>query len=167
MTRFITLSCALLWLGPQVWAKKPPLTPISVCYGQVCLNFLRWIPANDAFGQPFPTIEGVLVNNTTSTITSATLEFAVMSGMNLRDTARASSSFKIPPGGRWSFEAVIDELDQRVFLSRCETVEFRFTLAGRGQTTDFEETLHFDPLFNPADRGAIKAWEKIHGRRER
>jgi hypothetical protein len=166
MTRFITLSCALLWLGPQAWAKKPPLSPISVCYGQACLTFLRWIPAN-GYNRPFPTIEGVLINNTASTITSTTLDFPVLSGLNLRATASVSYFLPIPPGGRWYFVADFDDSDHRFFLTKCETVSFELAFESRGQATHFKETLHFEPLFNPADRGAIKAWEKIHGKRER
>jgi hypothetical protein len=166
MTRFITLSCALLWLGPQAWAKKPLPPPISVCYSQICLTSLRWIAGN-GYNRPFPTIEGILINNTTSTITMASLDFGVMSGLNLKAKASVAYFLPIPPGGRWHFVADFDDSDHRFFLTRCETVSFEVTLEGRSQTTRSKETLYFEPLFNPADRGAIKEWEKIHGKRER
>ncbi len=166
MTRFITLSCALLWLGPQTWAKKPQPTPISVCYGQICLNYLRWVPAN-GYDRPFPTIEGILFNNTISNITSVSLDFQVLSGPNLKATASIAYFLPIPPGGRWYFVADVYETDRRFFLTKCETASFAVTLEGRSQSASYKDTLHFDPLFNPADRAAIKAWEKVHGRRER
>jgi hypothetical protein len=168
MDRFIILSCVLLWLGPQAWAKKPQPPAISTCYGRICLTGLRWRPPNVWSDKPDSTIEGVLINQSTSALSFVNVAFALKSGANLFATATAIYDGELPPGGRWYFEATIFETDRRIFLTRSESVKLNFTV-GRGtrDTHSFRETLRFDPLFSRANRSERKAWEKIHGKRQR
>jgi hypothetical protein len=168
MDRLIILSCALLWLGPQARAKKPEPPAISTCYGRIFLFGLRWRPPNAWFDKPDSTIEGVLINQSPSTLSLVRVAFALKSGANLFATTNAIYDGEVPPGGRWYFEATVFETDRRVFLTRSDSVELNFTV-GRGTRNmkSFQETLHFDPLFSPANRSERKAWEKIHGKRQR
>jgi len=108
MDRLIILSCALLWLGPQAWAKKPVPPAISTCYGRICLTGLRWRPPSIWGDHPNQSIDGVLVNQSTATLSSVHVTFAIKSGANLAVTVTALfSGAEIPPGGRWYFVADI------------------------------------------------------------
>jgi len=167
MNRHITLGCALLWLGPHAWAKKPPLPPINACYGPVCLEHLRWVPASSFFNKPYQTIEGILVNRSSFSLSLLHLTFNLMSGANVAKTVAAISDTDIQPGGRWYFVVEILPTDPRIFLTRSDTVEFSCTLRSGGDWEEAKKTLHFDPLFSPGNRSERIAWEKLHGKRER
>ena len=167
MTRYITLGCALLWLGPHAWAKKPPLPPISACYGPICLEHLQWVRASSFYNKPYETIEGILVNRSSYSLSLVQVTFNLMSGANVAKTVFAISDTDILPGGGWYFIANILPTDMRIFLTRSDTVELKCTLRSGGDWEQGQETLHFDPLFSPANRSEQNAWEKIHGKRER
>ena len=68
----------------------------------------------------------------------------------------------IPPGVRWRFRAPFENLINGFYVGRTESVTISIEREGW-----IERTLRFDPVFNPDNRGAIKRWEKIHGKRQR
>jgi hypothetical protein len=169
MNRLIILGSALLCLGPQAWAKKPELPAISTCYGRICLTGLRWRPPSIWGDHPNQSIEGVLVNQSTATLSFVHVTFAIKSGANLAATATALfSGVEIPPGGRWYFVADIPlESSLLFFLTRSEAVELSCTARIGSEHEDVRKTLPFEPLFSPFNRSERKAWEKIHGKRQR
>lgn len=168
MKRWIVLSFALLlWLEPRSWAKKPQPPAISVCYNRICIMGLRWRPPNILRDQPFQTIDGVLINQSDATLSNVDLAFALKSGANLAGTAHGIYSGDIPPGGRWYFEAKIFPPEGNVFFTRSDTVELDCGLQRGSDWQPLHQTLHFDPLFSPGNRGERKTWESIYGKRQR
>jgi hypothetical protein len=167
MDRLIILSCALLWLGPQNWAKKPELPAIFTCYGRICLTGLRWRPPSIWGDHPYQSIEGVLVNQSTATLSLVHVTFAIKSGANLAVTATGLFDGEIPPGGRWYFVAdIVLESSRLIYLTRSEAVEQSCTARIGSEREDVRKTLPFEPLFGPYSRSERKAWEKIHGKRQ-
>ena len=172
MFRFILIfGMALLSLGPPAIAKDKPKPPaISACYGKICLAKLRWGRPSMFDDTRSPYIEGTLVNGSNTPLRGAAVRFALQrgeSGKELMDTALAVYSDVIPPGGRWLFRAPFEHMINGRIVGRTESVSLETTIMRRQGAEDIAPTLHFDPVFNPDDRGAIKRWEKIHGKRQR
>jgi len=143
-------------------AKEKPME-ISVCYSGICLNGLRWTRPDSFAGTTEPAVDGVLVNNSGATLSFPSVRFA-LEAVDLLGTASANYSGAIPPGGRWHFHASFSAIIGGHFVMNIHTVELSYTEGG-GQGAS--EALEFDPLFGPAADGQRRAWEKIHGKRQR
>jgi hypothetical protein len=166
--RLTPLFCiALLWLAAPAHAKdKPKPLEISACYGKICIHHLRWRRPSSFEGTDRPNIEGVLGSGTAATLQSISVSFALKSADVLVGTAPAYLFADIPPpGGAWAFKASFSQMIAGTYVTRIESVTLDCSIKRNGQTGPLVQTLKFDPLFD--DRGSIKRWEKIHGKRER
>ena len=166
MHRFTLAAGLALLCIPADAARKPKPPDISVCYGNICLAGLHWVRP-DTFGSSVPSISGVLINNSESTLSLVSDSFSLMSGQVLRGTASDTFSGQIPPGARWVFNASFVEFDGHTFVTRVDSGR----LAGVRITTDgsrrFSQPFTIDPVFNPSDRAERKEWEKLHGKRSK
>ena len=151
----------------QVHAKeKPP--QISVCYGGVCLTGLRWAQPDSFMGTTSPAVEGVLVNNSNITLRFLSLDFQLVSGSALVGTAVDSFSGIVPPGGQWRFHAAFAPVVGRSFVTVIASAVLSCTGFGAdGARQRVSQQMDFDPLFAPFANAQRKAWEKIHGKRQR
>ena len=167
MYRLTPLFCiALLWLAAPAQAKdKPKPLEISGCYGKICIHHLRWRRPSSFEGTDRPNIEGVLVNGSAATLNNVSVSFALKSSEVLVGTAPAFLFADIPSGGAWAFKASFSQMIAGNYVTKIESVTLDCRIKRDGQTGPLIQTLKFDPLFD--DRGSIKRWEKIHGKRER
>jgi len=137
MYRF-TLLTILILLGLETPAHarsnpKPP--PIEVCYGGLCVTDLRW--PERLFGDGLAAVQGVLINNSPTTLTTLTIQF----------TAMFASS------------------DGERVITRVESGLVQGLMLGEDPPQRLRQPLQFDPLFSPWHAADRKQWEKLHGSR--
>jgi len=165
MLRFTTFTALVLFstgLSFTAEAKeKPP--QISACAADVCLTELRWTLPDSFVGTTEPAVDGVLVNNSGATLSFPSVRFA-LEAVDLLGTGSAYYSGAITPGGRWHFHASFSAVIGGRFVMNVHTVALSYT-EDNGQRVS--GALEFDPLFAPVADGQRKAWEKIHGKRQR
>jgi hypothetical protein len=168
MFRFTTMMIiAVLWLGmPASAIAKNSAPPISVCYGDVCLMDLRWSIPDGLFGNTSTAVSGTLVNGSSSALRTPGVNFTLHAGDTLVGTAADFFSGTVPPGGRWRFHAVFSESHGGRLVMSIHNVVVSYT-AGENGGRRTSETLDFDPLFAPYAWHQRRAWEKLHGKRQR
>ena len=162
----IVLGLALLWLPSARSEPKPKPPAISACRGRICLTGLVWRKPTYYNTYSMPVIEGLFLNRSASAITNVKVEFALKSGEVLRGTAPAFFFSEIPPGGRWSFQAPFPGMVGTTTVTRIETAVVSFLQHTPDGDVRVSGTMKFDPVFNP-DLRERKAWEKLHGKRQR
>ena len=162
MHRFTFLAGIALCF-PAHGAPKPKPPSISVCSGAVCLDGLRWVRSDAG---SLPSISGLLINNSTSTLSTIILTFNLVSGQVLADTAVAFFSGEIPPGARWFFNAHFIESQGNSFVTRTESGMLNGVATDVAGSRHFSLPLRFDPVFNPWNRQERKECELIHGKRD-
>jgi len=165
MHRFTLLAGIALLSIPANSAPEPP--SISVCYGGVCLVRLHWSPppGYNSGGLRLPSIAGTLINRSDNTLSLVSLEFTLQSERSLVDTASASFPGRIPPGASWEFNAYFVDWDGKRLVTRSDSGVMRGVVT-TSSSRRFEQTLTFDPVFNPVMGKERQDWEKIHGKRD-
>ena len=164
MLRFTFTALALLSTGLLFTAEakdKPP--QISVCAADICLTELRWTQPSSFLRTTEPAVDGVLVNTSGSAVSLSSLNFALEAGPALLGTAADYYSGVIPPAGGWHFHASFSDMIGGRFVMKIHAVQLAYTEDG----VRHAGTLEFDPLFAPVADWQRKAWEKIHGKRQR
>jgi hypothetical protein len=164
MHRFTFLAGIALLCVPAPAAPQPQPPSISVCSGAVCLDRLRWVRSEAG---ALSSISGLLINNSpTATLSTVSLQFNLISGRVLIDTAVAFFSGEIPPGARWSFNAHFIESQGNSLVTRTESGLLNGVATDASGARHFSLPLKFDPVFNPWNRQERKEWELIHGKRD-
>ena len=162
----ILIGLALLWLPSARSEPKPKPPAISACREGICITNLVWRRPTYYNTYSMPVIEGILVNRSAAAITTVSVELAMKSGGTLTGTAQAFYFSEIPPGGKWSFHASFQETVGTTTVTRTETAIVSFIQRAAGGATNVRLGMKLDPVFNPNLR-EWKAWEKVHGKRQR
>jgi hypothetical protein len=162
----IVLGFALLWLPSAHAEPKPKPGAISACNSQYCIAGLVWRRPAYYNTYSMPHIEGLFVNRSEFQMSNVSVSFALKSGETLRGTAPAFYLSEIPPGGRWSFQAAFQEQVGTTVVTRTETAVVSYSLHTPQGVINLKSNAKFDPVFNLNLR-EWRAWEKIHGKRQR
>ena len=160
MFRFIVVAgLALSWAGMAAHAhSQPEPSALQACETRIAIRDIHWRYSGD----PFPGIEGVLVNRSGSTLRQVTLTFLMKSGADLTGQASIELASPIAPGGQWWFTApLFQSVDGRTYTS-TDTLSVS-CLAGSER---FNDIVHFEPVF-PSVITSERKEAGLHGKTKR
>jgi hypothetical protein len=159
MFRFIVVAGLVLpWTGIAAHAhSQSEPSPLQACESRIAISDMHWRHSND----PFPSIEGVLVNRSGSTLRKVILSFLMKAGADLTGQASVELASPLVFGGQWRFQApLFQSVDGRIYTN-TDTLSVS-CLAGSAR---FDGIVHFEALFLPAISGERQG--EIHGTTQR